>query len=346
MALTRTTTVRKPVGAKKRAVSRAARLPKEVTGAVHAAQSKKASDVVVLDLRKAGGFTDYFVICTGGSGRQIQAIADAVKRNAEEGLWRAARTRRRDRKVGMDSARLLRFRRAHLQRRLPRVLRAGAAVGQRRAARVCRAGLDALLAITLAPRCAACASVLTAPLDGPVCASCWSGVVPLIPPFCRTCGDPLPSWRVISAALEKCPRCRRGGYLFSAARAAGNYEGTLRDILHAFKYDSRRSLARPLGVMLRTAGANLLADAHCVVPVPLHPWRRLRRGFNQAEVLAVQTRSADDTCAVAQTRHSATDRTSRRGAPAKRQRRVHAVTVRNAGVAPNLARGPSRRPRR
>jgi ComF family protein len=98
----------------------------------------------------------------------------------------------------------------------------------------------------------------------------------------------LPSWRIISTALEECPRCRRGGYLFSAARAAGNYEGTLRDILHAFKYDSRRSLARPLGVMLRTAGAELLADAHCVVPVPLHPWRRLRRGFNQAEALAVQ----------------------------------------------------------
>jgi ComF family protein len=130
--------------------------------------------------------------------------------------------------------------------------------------------------------------VLTAPLDGPVCAFCWSGVKPLIPPLCRTCGDPLPSWRRISTALEECPRCRRGGYLFSAARAAGDYEGTLRDILHAFKYDSRRSLAHPLGVMLRTSGADLLADAHCVVPVPLHPWRRLRRGFNQAEALALQ----------------------------------------------------------
>jgi ComF family protein len=88
--------------------------------------------------------------------------------------------------------------------------------------------------------------------------------------------------------LEKCPRCRRGAYLFSAARAAGDYDGTLREILHAFKYDGRHSLARPLGVMLRTAGADLLADAHCVVPVPLHPWRRLRRGFNQAEALALQ----------------------------------------------------------
>ncbi len=110
---------------------------------------------------------------------------------------------------------------------------------------------------------------------------------PLVPPLCRTCGDPLPSWRILSVALEQCPRCRRGANLLSAARAAGEYEGTLRDILHAFKYDGRRALARPLGVMMRTAGADLLRDAHCVVPVPLHSWRRLRRGFNQAGELAV-----------------------------------------------------------
>jgi len=50
-----------------------------VAGAVRAAQDKKASDVVVLDLRKAGGFTDYFLICTGQNARQISAIADAVE---------------------------------------------------------------------------------------------------------------------------------------------------------------------------------------------------------------------------------------------------------------------------
>ena len=57
----------------------AARFPKPVAGAVKAALDKKATDVVVLDLRNAGGFTDYFVICTGGNPRQIQAIADSVE---------------------------------------------------------------------------------------------------------------------------------------------------------------------------------------------------------------------------------------------------------------------------
>ena len=54
------------------------RLPKPVSTIVRAARDKKAFDIVVLDLRRAGGFTDYFVICTGQNARQIAAIADAV----------------------------------------------------------------------------------------------------------------------------------------------------------------------------------------------------------------------------------------------------------------------------
>ena len=55
------------------------KLPKAVALAVKAARDKKAVDVVVLDLRKAGGFTDYFILCTGNNPRQINAIADSVE---------------------------------------------------------------------------------------------------------------------------------------------------------------------------------------------------------------------------------------------------------------------------
>ena len=71
-----------------------------------------------------------------------------------------------------------------------------------------------------------------------------------------------------------------------AVRAFGEYEPPLREILQAFKYEGRRGLAKPLGRMLRRAGEDVLGSADCVVPVPLHPWRRLRRGFNQADDLA------------------------------------------------------------
>ena len=54
-------------------------LSSELTLAIAAALDKKAQDVVVLDLRKASAFTDFFVIATGTSVRQVQAIADAVQ---------------------------------------------------------------------------------------------------------------------------------------------------------------------------------------------------------------------------------------------------------------------------
>jgi ComF family protein len=106
--------------------------------------------------------------------------------------------------------------------------------------------VNSLIAATLAPQCAACARVLDAPLQGPVCPWCWR----------------------------------------EAIAAAGHYDGALRRIIHAFKYEGRRSLARPLGAMLKAGAAESLQAADCAVPVPLYPWRRLRRGFNQAADLA------------------------------------------------------------
>ena len=61
------------------------RLPAQIETAVAAAEDKKADDLVVLDLRKAAGFTDYFVICSGTNPRQIRAIADGVMEALREG---------------------------------------------------------------------------------------------------------------------------------------------------------------------------------------------------------------------------------------------------------------------
>jgi ribosome-associated protein len=53
-------------------------LPRQIEMAVGAAEDKKADDLTVLDLRKASGFTDYFVLASGHNPRQVRAIADAV----------------------------------------------------------------------------------------------------------------------------------------------------------------------------------------------------------------------------------------------------------------------------
>ena len=59
--------------------TRAPRIPKAIKAVVQAAEDKKANYLTVLDLRKAQGFTDYFVICSGTNSRQIRAIADGIE---------------------------------------------------------------------------------------------------------------------------------------------------------------------------------------------------------------------------------------------------------------------------
>ena len=56
----------------------ATKLPAQIDLAVAAAESKQAVNLVVLDLRKTAGFTDFFVIASGTNSRQVRAIADAV----------------------------------------------------------------------------------------------------------------------------------------------------------------------------------------------------------------------------------------------------------------------------
>jgi len=54
-------------------------LPDELASVAQAAADKKATAMVLLDLRKAQAFTDHFFICTGQNARQVKAIADAIE---------------------------------------------------------------------------------------------------------------------------------------------------------------------------------------------------------------------------------------------------------------------------
>jgi ComF family protein len=114
--------------------------------------------------------------------------------------------------------------------------------------RLLRSTLDGLVAVFLAPSCAACGDALDQPTAGAVCARCWAAIVPLT--------------------------------------AIGSYDVALKAIVHALKYDRRPTIARGLARQMRTAGASLLEDADAVVPVPLHRSRERARGFNQAREIA------------------------------------------------------------
>ncbi len=136
------------------------------------------------------------------------------------------------------------------------------------------------------PSCAACRGPLGPGRTGVVCRDCWRAIRIVSPPCCDRCGEPLRSWRHGSGSSGCCGRCLTYPPQFDLARAFGIYDGALREIVHALKYRGHQSLGMPLGALMKEAHHGLLAQADVVVPVPLHPWRHLRRGFNQAEELA------------------------------------------------------------
>jgi len=144
---------------------------------------------------------------------------------------------------------------------------------------------NAIVRTLLEPACASCGLVLERPLDGAVCERCWLGIESVAPPWCERCGDELPGWQ---SADGLCARCLAQPPLYSVARSAARYHGPMRELVQAFKFNRRRLLAEPLGRMMRLSGADLLDGADAVVPVPLHPLRSIRRGFNQADDLARQ----------------------------------------------------------
>lgn len=141
--------------------------------------------------------------------------------------------------------------------------------------------LRALGNLLFPPACQVCRRLGTFPL----CDDCRRGFRPIRPPVCQKCGEPLDG---AADLVSTCVRCRRRRLYFRVARAAGIYDGTLREAIHALKFAGRQALAGPLGDIL--TGAALAVDefrgADVIVPVPLHPRRLRERGFNQAELLA------------------------------------------------------------
>jgi ComF family protein len=104
---------------------------------------------------------------------------------------------------------------------------------------------------------------------------------------CQQCGYAFASQN-IATPHPLCGSCRRGLYAFDFARAYATFEDPLKEIIHHFKYQSRRSLAHPLALRLAAVyRENASAfDVNLVIAIPLHRSREAERGFNQATELA------------------------------------------------------------
>lgn len=149
---------------------------------------------------------------------------------------------------------------------------------------------NALLDLALPPRCHLCRCFM--PAAGPLhlCPTCYQGLPFIPPPCCSICGQPFDG----AGNDHPCGSCLLHPPPWEAARSALLFDGGCRDLIHAFKFQRRFHLRRPLALLTAERLAAFVAESKTdlLVPVPLHPRRLRQRGFNQslllAEVLADQ----------------------------------------------------------
>jgi ComF family protein len=138
-----------------------------------------------------------------------------------------------------------------------------------------------VLDVALPPLCPSCREPLGEGIG--LCATCWSKLSFIEPPFCARLGIPFtydPGPGLLSMEAIANPPA------YDRARAAVRYDDVARALVLSFKYGDRLDLAPILGRWMARAGTELMHEADALIPVPLH-WRRLwARRFNQSAALA------------------------------------------------------------
>jgi ComF family protein len=132
-------------------------------------------------------------------------------------------------------------------------------------------------------RCASCGRLLGTADESGACRPCEERIKTNPRPYCRSCG------RSIDDVHGLCGECRVSPFYFSRAYSACLYEGTMKEMIHAFKYRNNRRLSALFTRLMDDfvkANREITDSINTITFVPLHNKKRRERGFNQSEVLA------------------------------------------------------------
>jgi ComF family protein len=141
-----------------------------------------------------------------------------------------------------------------------------------------------------------------------ICRECLSTVLPIEVKSCRRCGAPLTTEVSIGDDLSVkngmpnaggeadasgggeraagCPQCDDLRLLFGRNESYGVYEGTLRELIHLYKFGKRRSLHNLFAELLVASKRRFILGHDLIAPVPLTRERALERGYNQSFLVA------------------------------------------------------------
>lgn len=146
-------------------------------------------------------------------------------------------------------------------------------------------------------RCPGCGCVVQAASsqESSLCPDCRLALAPQEVTACPGCGQALegqPDVLPSDSSPPLCASCQASPRPWGRLVSFGPYEGRLRELILAYKFEARLGLGRQLQECLAAAFERSalalpeLAACELVVPVPLHPRRLSWRGFNQSRELA------------------------------------------------------------
>lgn len=145
-----------------------------------------------------------------------------------------------------------------------------------------RSVLGSIFDMLFPPVCPLCEKAIVSEY---LCPGCLGGFTALkiSSPLCTRCGAP---FALKSAKDHLCGRCRKNEPPYVQARSVFAYDGAVLDAIHSLKYRYNVAIAPALGRLIASSWLAPDEKIDIVVPVPLHPDRLGKRGFNQSLLIA------------------------------------------------------------
>lgn len=130
--------------------------------------------------------------------------------------------------------------------------------------------------------CPVCDGIVS-DMEEQICPECERKLRLLMPPWCMRCG------KKVEEGQELCADCTVRQHTFLRGRALYEYD-SIAPSLYRFKYSHRQEYAAFFGEQAAGYLGEFIRGVHpdALIPIPLHPARKNKRGYNQAELFADQ----------------------------------------------------------
>jgi len=142
-----------------------------------------------------------------------------------------------------------------------------------------------LINLIFPARCIACESYNT---QADLCSPCWSQLTFITRPYCNLCSLP---FAYEDEADSICGHCIKQKPQYDQAISILKYDDDSQKLIHKFKYRDQLHILNYLVNLMSNIGKDIIQEADIIIPVAMYKYKLLKRGYNQAALLAMKIAS-------------------------------------------------------